>query len=429
MKRQLAYLYCLVLFVFPGMIAAQSAYVITVDATINPATASFIERSIQKAADENAVCLIIQLDTPGGLLESTRDIIGAIMNAEIPVCVYVSPSGAHAGSAGVFITLSAHVAAMAPGTNIGAAHPVEMQGSMDSTMASKVTQDATALIRTIAQKRNRNVEWAEDAVRKSVSITANEALDKGVIDLVVLNNRQLLNEMDGKTVEVGPEMQTLHTKGATLVRIQMHFIEKLLNVLSNPNVAYILLMFGFYGILFELYSPGAILPGIIGVISLILGFYALNNLPLNYAGLGLILFGIVLFLLEIKVTSYGMLTIGGIISLALGSAMLIRPESTFALGGISSTVIATTTIVTAAFFIFVIGMGLRAQRAKPVMGPDSLINETGVAIQTLDPNGNILVHGEIWKAESVSGTIPENAEVKVTGRQHFTLYVEQISNP
>ncbi len=406
----------------------QRVNTITVDATINPATAGFIERAINKTAVDQAACLIIQLNTPGGLLESTRDIAGSILNSQIPVLVYVSPSGAHAGSAGVFITLSAHIAAMAPGTNIGAAHPVSTQGAMDTTMAEKATNDAAAFVRTIAQQRNRNAEWAEEAVRNSVSLTASEALDKNVIDFISTDMRQLLEQVDGKEVEVSSGKVVLHTKEATVQELQMSFIEKLLNILGNPNIAYILLMFGFYGILFELYNPGAIFPGVIGGIGLILGFYALSSLPVNYAGLALIIFSIILFLLEIKIVSHGILTIGGIVSLALGSAMLIRPDASFEFPGISYSVIITITVATAAFFLFVVGMGIRAQRGRPAIGVEAFENEVGTAMETLDPSGNVMVHGELWHAESAHGIIKAGEKVRVTGRTHFTLHVEALDS-
>jgi membrane-bound serine protease (ClpP class) len=409
-----------------SLLRAQQGYRIVVDATINPATSGFIERAIQKSEAENASCLVIQLNTPGGLLESTRDITGFILEAQVPIIVYVSPAGAHAGSAGVFITLAGHVAAMAPGTNIGAAHPVNMQGGMDTTMSEKVTHDAAAFVRTIAQQRNRNMEWAEEAVRRSVSLTASEALDQNVIDYVASDLGDLLNQADGKEVETPGGVVTLSTSNITLEEIPMSSIEEFLNILSNPNIAYLLLMFGFYGVLFELYNPGAILPGIIGVIGFILGFYSLNTLPLNYAGLALIIFGIILFILEIKITSYGMLSIGGIISLGLGSAMLIRPEMGFQFPGIATSVIVTTTLATAAFFIFVVGMGLRAQRAKPVTNREGFMDETGVTVDVLDPRGNVMIHGELWQAESASGLIPADTKVRVTGRKHFTLFVELL---
>jgi membrane-bound serine protease (ClpP class) len=423
MRRILLYLFCIL--GWPALLPAQQVVSIRIDGSINPASAGFIQRSIRKAAQENAQCLLIHLNTPGGLLKSTRVIVGDIMDSPLPVVVYVSPSGAHAGSAGVFITLAAHVAAMTPGTNMGAAHPVGMQGgSGDTIMNEKSTNDAAAFIRTIAEKRNRNIEWAEEAVRKSVSITATEALSKNIIDFVAANEQELLKLLDGRTLETASRVVRLHTSRATVKTYEMGFIENLLNILSDPNIAYILLLLGFYGLMFELYSPGAIFPGVIGVISLILAFYSLHTLPVNYAGLALIIFAIILFILEIKIVSHGMLAIGGVLSLLLGSMMLIR-EDTGGIGRISWSVIISSTIVTAAFFLAVIGLGLKAQRAKPVIGQEALLGETGVSLATLDPNGVVLLHGEIWKAVSSSGSIEQGARVRVIDRQGFTLYVEK----
>jgi membrane-bound serine protease (ClpP class) len=416
------------LFFLPFCVQAQNSRVfsITVDGSINPSSANFIERSIKKATAENAEALLIHLNTPGGLLKSTRVIVGHILESEIPVIVYVSPGGAHAGSAGVFITMAAHVAAMAPGTNIGAAHPVSMQGGTDSTMNTKATNDAVAFIKTIAQKRNRNSEWAEEAVTKSVSITGSEALDLNVIDLIAVTTNQLLNEVDGRTVEVNSGTKTLSTRQAQVQVVEMSFIEKILNIISDPNIAYILLMLGFYGLLFELYSPGAIFPGVIGGLGLILGFYALAALPLNYAGLALIIFGIVLFVLEIKVTSYGILTIGGVVSLLLGSLMLIKEETTFEVIRISTSVIITTTALTTLFFLFLIGAGLKAQKGKPVTGIEGFIGETGVVLEDLDPAGTVRVHGEIWRAESTEGKLEVGTKIKVVSMENFKLIVAKV---
>jgi membrane-bound serine protease (ClpP class) len=419
----------LYLFFFSGwplLLSAQHVVSIKIDGSINPASAAFIERSIRKAAQEQAQCLIIHLNTPGGLLKSTRVIVGDIMESPLPVVVYVSPSGAHAGSAGVFITLAAHVAAMTPGTNIGAAHPVGMQGGGDTIMNEKSTNDAAAFIRTIAEKRNRDGKWAEEAVRKSVSITATEALNKNIIDFVAANEQDLLKLLDGKKLQTISGIVTLHTGRASVKTYEMGFVENLLNILSDPNIAYILLLLGFYGIMFELYSPGAILPGIIGVISLILAFYSLHTLPVNYAGLALIVFAVILFILEIKIVSHGMLAIGGVISLLLGSMMLIR-EDAGGIGRISWSVIITATIVTAAFFLAIIGLGIKAQRAKPVIGQEAMLGETGVSLAPLDPTGTVLLHGEIWKAVSHSGSIEKGTKVRVIDRQGFTLFVEQIT--
>lgn len=398
-----------------------------INGTINPASADFIHDGIEKARTQKAECLIIHLNTPGGLLKSTRVIVGDMLESPVPVIVYVSPAGAQAGSAGVFITLAAHIAAMANGTNIGAAHPVGMQGTPDSIMSAKATNDAAAFIRAIADKRKRNLQWAEEAVRNSVSIPEKEALENHIIDLVVNNEADLLNQVDGKQVELNSGTKTLHTKHARVENFEMGMFQKMLNFISDPNVAYLLMMLGFYGILFELYNPGAILPGIVGVISLVLAFYSMHTLPVNYAGLALIVFAIVLFLLEIKVMSHGMLAIGGVVSLLLGSMMLIRTGSTLEFVRISRSVIVASTTITALFFLFVIGLGLKAQRAKPITGIEGLTGETGESLSLLDPVGKVKVHGEIWNAESISGEINAGKKVRVTGIRDLKLYVELVT--
>ncbi len=403
---------------------AQKVIAIKIDGTINPASSGYIERGIELAEKENAACLLISLNTPGGLLKSTRVIVENMMKSTVPVVVYVSPSGAHAGSAGVFITLAANVAAMSPGTNIGAAHPVSMQSGGDSIMNEKSTNDAVAFVRTIAEKRNRNAQWAENAVRKSYSITATEALDLKVIDLIAPGVPDLLKQINGHTVEVTGGTKTISTSAASVENVDMSLVEKLLNILSDPNLAYILLMIGFYGLLFELYSPGAIFPGIVGVIALILAFYSLHTLPINYAGLALIIFGIILFLLEIKIVSGGLLAIGGTVALLLGSMMLIRKIPNMEFLRISWGVIIPTVIVTALFFLFVIGAGLRAQKAKPTTGVEGLTDETGLALETLNPTGTVLVHGEIWNADAIEGAIEKGQKIRVLAIDNLRLKVE-----
>ena len=410
----------------PVYLLSQSVVSIHIDGSINPASSDFISRSIQKAAQTNATCIVIHLNTPGGLLKSTRVIVQDILSSPVPVVVYVSPGGAHAGSAGVFVTMSAHVAAMAPGTNIGAAHPVNMQGNTDSVMGAKSTNDAAAFIRAIAHKRNRNLDWAEDAVRNSVSITETEAVEKNVVDIIARNDAELLQLIDGKVVEVNGSTQTLHTKNAKIVLEEMSTLSKFLNYLSDPNIAYILMMIGFYGLLFELYSPGAIFPGIIGVISLILAFYAMHTLPINYAGLALIVFGIILFLLEIKVTSYGMLFIGGVISVLLGSFFLFRDTSALLAIKVSATIIIGITAFTTLFFLFLVKMGIQAQRLKPASGMEGLIGEGGETLAILNPVGFVQVHGEVWNAESVMGAIDKGQKIKVTAVKDLKLFVEQV---
>ncbi|MEJ7828106.1 MAG: nodulation protein NfeD [Segetibacter sp.] len=421
------YLY-LILLLLPFFLEAQKVVSIKVEGSINPASAAFIKNAIDKASNQKAECLIIHLNTPGGLLKSTRVIVSDILESSIPVIVYVSPGGAHAGSAGVFITMAAHIAAMAPSTNIGAAHPVSMQGGMDSTMSDKTTNDAAAFIRTIAKKRNRNLEWAEEAVRKSVSITEAEAVEKKVVDLVAQNEADLLKQINGRVVALNTGDKTLQTANAKVDRVEMSFAEKFLDMISDPNIAYILMMLGFYGLLFELYSPGAVAPGVIGGICLILAFYSMHTLPINYAGLALIIFAIILFVLEVKIISHGVLGIGGVIAFALGSMMLIRTNSALEFIRISWGVIISTTVATALFFFFLIVLAVKAQKAKPVSGIEGMVGEMGETLARLEPSGMVRVHGELWKAESVSGSIDKGQKIKVTAIKNLTLYVEQANN-
>lgn len=404
---------------------AQQVVSITINGGINPASAEFIHQSIEKAQKEKAACLLINLNTPGGLLTSTRDIVRDLLQSEVPVVVYVSPGGAHAGSAGVFITLAAHVAAMAPGTNIGAAHPVALQGKTTAIMDEKSTNDAAAFIRTIAEKRSRNAGWAEQAVRHSVAITEKEALENGVIDLVAATEKELLAKIDGRKVTVSNGDQILQTKSATVQTLEMGFFQKILNLVSDPNIAYILMMLGFFGLLFELFNPGALFPGIAGVIFLVFAFYAMSSMPVNYAGVGLIAFGIILFLLEIKIVSHGILAIGGVISVLLGSLFLFRTSPAENIASISWVVIITTTAVTALFFLFVVGMGLKAQKATPVSGAAALIGNTAVTINDLDPSGQVNVLGEIWTAVALSQPIHKDEAVIVKDIKNLTLYVER----
>ncbi len=420
------------LFFVSWVFADNFVYVIKVEGAINPATAEYISSSIKKATEEGAQCLIIELDTPGGLLESTRSIVKTILGAEIPVIVFVYPSGARAGSAGVFITLAAHIAVMAPGTNIGAAHPVGIGGVGDTSkvMEQKITNDAAAFVRTIAEKRNRNVKWAEKAVRESISSTETEALKDSVIDLIARDLKDLLEKIDGRVVKIDSREVVLNVKDARIKFVEMNWREKLLALISDPNIAYILLLLGIYGILFELYNPGSIFPGVIGAICLILAFYSLQALPINYAGLALIILGIILLLLEIKIVSHGLLTIGGAISLLLGSIMLIN--SPFELMQISLTVIITAVALTVLFFLFAIGMALKAQRRKPTTGKEGLIGETGIALTQFKPasngwaTGQVRVHGEIWKAMS-QDEINQNEEIVVKGIDGLTLKVEKLN--
>lgn len=425
MKDRFLFSLLLLFFILSTPIRSQTVVTAKIDGAINPAAAEFLHRSLQKATEIEAECLIVYLNTPGGLLKSTRVIVSDFLSAKVPVVVYVSPSGSQAASAGVFITLAGHVAAMAPGTNIGAAHPVSLQGQQDSIMMEKALNDAAAFIRTIAENRKRNLAWAEQAVRKSLSITETEALKERVIDLIAKDLTHLLEQLDGRKIETVSGEVTLQTRNAKIETLEMGWAENILNILSDPNIAYILLMLGVYGLLFELYNPGAIFPGVVGVISIILAFYSLHTLPVNYAGLALIIFAIILFIAELKIPSYGLLTIGGIISFVLGSIMLIRSESGLEFIAISESVIITTVSLTIIFFLFVIGFGLKAQRRKPTTGSAGIIGEVGVTSTALNPNGKVKVHGEIWNAVTVSGKITKGERVKVVSIESFTLKVDK----
>lgn len=420
--------YCFFLFLLPAFVAAQTVVSIKVEGAINPVTASFIHDGIQKAAAQKAECLLIHLNTPGGLLKSTRLIVSDILESPVPVIVYVSPAGAQSGSAGVFITLAAHIAAMAPGTNIGAAHPVSLQGPMDSIMGEKVTNDAAAFIRSIAEKRKRNMEWAENSVRKSFAYSETEALDYEAIDLIATNVPDLLNQVDGKIISLQQGTVTLHTKAAKVEVYSMNFFQQFLHIISDPSIAYILLLLGLFGILLEFFNPGAIVPGVVGGISLILAYYAMHTLPINFAGLALILFALILFLLEIKIVSHGVLAIGGVVSLLLGSLMLIKPGSALELAAISRPVIIAATAVASLLFLFIIGAGIKAQRHKVVTGLEALIGDTGEVITILSPTGTVQVQGEIWNAESMAGTINPGEKVRIKEMKNLKLYVEPIAH-
>ena len=406
--------------------------VIQVKGVINPVSAKFIVESIDKAEEAKAECLVIELDTPGGLMTSMRQIIERFLSSKVPIVVYVYPQGARAASAGVFITYAANIAAMAPSTNIGAAHPVTIGGggpgsapdtSGRSTMMEKITNDAVAYIKTLADKRHRNVKWAEEAVRKSVSITEKEALKINVINYIAPSLDSLLAMIDGEKVNLNGKTVILNTKNASIVYEKMNWRYRILDKLSDPNIAYIFLLLGMYGLIFELSNPGAILPGVVGVIFLILAFFAMHTLPINYAGLALMIFGVVLFILEIKITSYGLLTIGGIVSMTLGSLMLFQSPYPFL--KVSLGVIIPGVLVTALFFVFAVGLGLKAQTRRSITGKEGLIGEIGEAITPINNrSGRIKVHGEIWMAVSHQ-PIKKGSEVVVEKVNHLKLHVKK----
>jgi len=399
----------------PALASADSSLVlrVRVQDAIGPASRNFIVRAVDDAESRRAACLVLELDTPGGLDESMRDIVKRILGAAVPVVVYVAPSGSRAASAGFFILQAAHVAAMAPGTNTGAAHPVQMGGGeMDETMAGKVENDAASFVHALAQRRGRNVEWAESAVRESASIAASDALEKRVIDCVAGSLDDLLVQLDGRQVELISGPHTLHTVNARVESHSMNWRDRVLSTIANPNVAYLLLMLGTMGLAMELWNPGAIFPGVVGAIALLLAFFALQVLPVNQAGLLLLVVGVILLLLEIKVTSYGALTIGGVASLTLGSILLF--DSPGALSRLSWSIIVPVVVCTTLFFLFVVGAGLRAQRRRPVTGPEGMVGERGRADTALTPAGRVAVHGEYWWARAADAPVAAGEAVVVT---------------
>ena len=407
-----------------GWASLDEVYVARVEGIIAPSLAEFFVSAIRKAEDGGGHAIVFELDTPGGLDTSMRIIIKEILRSPAPVIIYVSPSGARAASAGAFITIAAHVAAMAPGTNIGAAHPVQMGGGeADEEMTRKIENDAAAYIRGLAERRGRNAIWAEDAVRKSVSATATEALRLKVIDVVAENRADLLAKIDGRTVETGAGKITLKTKTAKIVEVEMGLRDKVLSVISNPTIAYILLILGMAGLYFELSTPGAILPGVLGGICLILAFYAFQTLPINYAGLLLIILGVILFIAEVMVVSHGILTIGGIAAMILGSLMLIDSPAPFL--QISLSAILGVTAATTAFFVFAIGAVFRAHRRQPATGREGLVGQAGVARTRLNPDGLIFIRGEIWNATCAEGAEP-GEQVQVTSVAGLKLKVKKL---
>jgi membrane-bound serine protease (ClpP class) len=405
--------------------ASPIVHVIRFDGEINPASADYLRGEIRKINDEHDLCAIIQLNTPGGLLSSTREIVADFLGSDVPIIVYVSPGGSRAASAGVFLTLASSYAAMAPGTNIGAAHPVTLQQEMDSTMSEKVTNDAAAFIRSISQQRHRNVEWAEKAVRHSVAISEGEALKEGIIDTVTNSLDSLLAILNGRTVPANGKAVVLTTRGATIVYDAPSVQQTILDILSDPNVAYVLMMLGIWGLMFELYNPGLVFPGIVGVISLVLALYSMNTLPVNYAGFGLIVFALLLFVLDLKLPSHGFLTAGGIASLLLGSMMLFPTSIGWNDTGLSWKIITAVVGTTALFFIFIVGLGVRAQRRAPTMGKQTLVGEIGETLSDLAPEGLVRLHGEIWRASSAEGNIPKSSKVRVEEFNRLQLRVRK----
>ncbi|MBN2298053.1 MAG: nodulation protein NfeD [Deltaproteobacteria bacterium] len=421
---------CALVIVLPELLFASEFLIVEVKDAISPPIASYLIENIDEALAENMAAVIIRLDTPGGLDTAMRDIIQHEMNANIPVIVYVSPKGARAASAGAIITLAADVAAMAPGTNIGAAHPVNIgkagdEKGEDTTMVEKVTNDAVAYARSIAKERGRNEQWAEDAVRKSISTPANEALEIGVVDILAENMDDLLAQLDGRVIKKGATTFELQTKGAHLVENPMGLRYRLLAAISNPNIAYILMLIGLAGIYFELSSPGAILPGVIGGISLILAFFALQTLPVNFAGVALILLAVILFIAEIKVPSFGLLTVGGIISMILGSLLLFRTPELYA--QVSLMVILPITLFFTGFFVACLYLVVKVHRTSPVSGAQGLKGEKAeVHVWDAGGKGKVFCHGEYWNARGPALLSPGDS-VEVVDLDGMDLIIRPVA--
>ncbi len=403
--------------------ADREIQIVTIADAISPGVAEFLIDAMNQADAGNAACLIIALDTPGGLAESMRKIVQAMYATKVPVIVYVTPGGARAASAGVMITMAADIAAMAPGTNIGAAHPVGAGGKdIEGAMSKKVINDMVAFAKGIAERRGRNEQWIEKAIRESVSITAEEAVKKNVVDLIASDMDDLIAKLHGRDVK---DKGKLEIDGLAIREIKEDLRTRVLKIISNPNIAYILLMIGLAGLYFELSHPGAIFPGVVGGIALILAFFALQTLPVNAAGMLLILLAIVFFILELKVVSYGMLSVAGVISLLLGSLMLFKgagPQFQ-----VAWRVFLPTVALISGFFITLIYLVVKAHKDRPQTGVDGLVGEIGVVRQVDNGRGKVLVHGELWKAV-FEEPVSNGAEVKVTAVDRLVVTVAPLKS-
>jgi membrane-bound serine protease (ClpP class) len=407
----------------PVLASAADIAVVAVNGPVNPITAAFLHRNLQESARRGDLLLLVEMDTPGGLDSAMREIVKDIFASTVPVAVFVAPSGARAASAGAVIALAADFCAMAPGTNIGAAHPVSLGEKPDKVMEEKLVNDAAAYIEGIARKRGRNVDLAQKMVRDSLSLSADKALEENVIDLIAADRQDLLKKLDGRHVTRDGRETVLKLADAAVRRHEMGAREKVLDTISNPNVAYVLLMLGFMGLFFELANPGVILPGVVGGISLILAFFAFQTLPINYAGVLLILLAIVLFIAEIKVVSHGMLTVGGVVSLVLGSLLLFQSPEPYL--RVSWHVIGVTVLMTTLFFVVAVGKAFKAHRQKPVTGREGLVGERGVADADIMPEGKVFVRGEYWDAVS-SEPIMKGTRVEVVAVEGMRVRVKKL---
>lgn len=423
----------LLLLLFAGYGVALAApatplvYRVRVEGVISPASAMYISRGIRQAHEAGAAALVVELDTPGGLLKSTDDITKAILGSPVPVVVYVAPPGARAASAGVFLVYAAHVAAMAPTTNLGAATPVavgggEQETESQRTMLRKATEDAVAKIRTLAKRRGRNAEWGERAVRQAAALPSEEAVRLKVVDLLAADVHELLNRIHGRTVEVLGADRVLRTRGARVVDLGMDLRERFLDLLAEPNVGLILMTVAIYGILFELNNPGAVLPGVVGAIALILALASFAILQVNYAGLALIALGIALLMAELFVPGFGVLGVGGIVAFILGGILLTSNQEPYLRASVP--LVVGLGLTTGAFFLFALGAGVRAQRRRPASGREALVGRVGVAKTDLEPFGTVLVAGEDWTAEAEE-PVRAGQRVRVVGVEGLRLRVRK----
>ena len=425
MKRIIFIIPALLLFLFGyagnNFAAENEVYILEIAGSVNPAVADFLKKGINRASADDVSCVIIKIDTPGGLAESMRIIVKAIFASKVPVVTYVAPSGARAASAGVMITIAADIAAMAPGTNIGAAHPVGAGGKdIGGTMSEKVTNDMVAQVKSIAEKRGRNVKWVEKAVRESVSVTETEALKLNVINIVAKDLDDLIRQINGRKIENKGVLKLDHPKKTV---IEESLRTKVLKIISDPNIAYILMMIGLAGLYFELSHPGAVLPGVVGGISIILAFFAFQTIPVNYAGFLLIVLAIVFFIMEMKIASYGLLSVAGITSLLLGSLMLFEENGTGM--RLSWQVLVPTLMVVSGFFVVISGLVFKSHLSKPRTGAKGLLGEIGVVKEPILQEGKVFVHGELWKAIS-KDPVEKGAKVRVIKVENLVLEVEPV---
>ncbi len=399
-------------------------YLIQIDGVIGPPIADYVVKNIEKAEENNVNAVLLEINTPGGLDASMRKIITKIMNSPIPIIGYVTPEGAHAASAGAFIMMACDITAMTPTSSIGAAHPVTLGAKMDSTMERKVLNDIISYMSSIAQKRGRNEEVAKKMITESISLTAKEALEQNIIDFVAQSRTELLERIDNFEIEKNGKKIVLQTENIEIVTLKMNFIERFFYHISNPNIAYILLMLGIYGILAEFSTPGIGFAGVFGTISLLLAFFALSSLPVNLVGILLIAAGVILLLLEIKVQSSGILGIGGVVGIILGSMMLIQTGSPFF--KISISLIIGVGAFTILFFFLLATLVYQVHRKKVTTGRKGLIGEKGYAKTALKPEGTVFVRGELWQAESIDGNIKKDEKIQVVKIEHLKLFVKKI---